>query len=83
MIKRTFTALTAAGALLALTAAPAGAQQDVCVTYDFAGSELCVLRDSGAAPIVDTLLRTDVCITYDFAGSELCVIRDTIGPIGR
>ena len=45
MIKRTFTALVATGAIMALTAAPAAAAHDVCVTYDFAGSEICVMRD--------------------------------------
>jgi hypothetical protein len=57
------------------------AVDDVCVTYDFAGSEFCVLEETGAA--VETarqLLRdNDRCVTYDFAGSEFCVVRDTIG----
>ena len=78
MILGTSTALAAAATLLALTAAPASAQQDVCVTYDFAGSELCVIEETNA--IAWPLIReADPCITYDFAGSELCVIRDTIG----
>ena len=57
------------------------AQEDVCVTYDFAGSEFCVLAEtSKAAATARELLReNDRCVTYDFAGSEFCVVRDTIG----
>ena len=46
MMKRTVTALAAA-ALLALGAAPADAQEPprICITYDFAGSELCPIEE--------------------------------------
>jgi hypothetical protein len=74
------TALLATAALAA-AAAPAGAQEDVCVTYDFAGSEFCVVEESlRAAETGKTVVKNnDQCITYDFAGSQFCVIGDTIG----
>ena len=78
MIKRSLIALTTAAALVALTAAPASAQQDVCVTYDFAGSELCALEETGAV-VWPLAQQYDRCVTYDFAGSEFCVIGDTTG----
>lgn len=83
MIKRTITAVTAAGALLALTTAPASAQQDICVTYDFAGSEFCVVAETlKAAAQAETILRNnDRCVTYDFAGSEFCVFNEAFDAL--
>ena len=78
MIKRTLTALTGAAVCAMLAAAPASAQQDLCVTYDFAGSEFCALAETGAV-VWPLAQQYDRCVTYDFAGSELCVIRDTTG----
>ena len=80
MIKRTLIATAATAALFAATAAPA-AQADVCVTYDFAGSELCVLATAGQATsdARQTLRDNDRCVTYDFTGRDFCVVRDTIG----
>jgi hypothetical protein len=78
MIKRTLTALIGAATIAALTAAPASAQQDVCVTYDFAGSELCVLEETGAV-VWPLAQEHDPCITYDFTGRQLCPIGDTTG----
>jgi len=65
----------------AQAATRAGAGEDVCVTYDFAGSEFCVLEETanGVTAARDLLREHDQCITYDFAGSQFCVVGDTIG----
>jgi hypothetical protein len=78
MIKRTLIALGSAAACAVLAAAPASAQQDVCVTYDFAGSELCALAETGAV-VWPLAQEHDPCITYDFTGRQLCPIGDTTG----
>ena len=78
MIKRT---VIAAAVITGALAAPASAQQDVCVTYDFAGSEFCVIAETqrAAETAKQTVKDNDRCVTYDFAGSEFCVIGNTIG----
>ncbi|CAA9531882.1 MAG: hypothetical protein AVDCRST_MAG85-3750 [uncultured Solirubrobacteraceae bacterium] len=79
MIKRTLIA-AAAATLFAVPVAPASAQEDVCVTYDFTGRQLCVFETLGQTPpSAPSLDDTDVCVTYDFTGRDFCVIRDTIG----
>lgn len=63
----------AAGLWILLTAVPAVADPAVCVTYDFAGSELCVsengIEDQG--PLLPEPIW--YCQTYTFSGAEICV----------
>ena len=82
MLKRTLIATAAAATLLGSAAAPASAQEDVCVgPIDFTGRHLCVLETVGqTAPTPPEGL--DVCVIYDFTGRDFCVIRDTIGGGG-
>jgi len=70
--------LAAATAAAAFALPTTTASADVCVTYDFAGSELCVLETVQNPPVTGPVappLGQDVClpVTIDFTGRQLCL----------
>ncbi len=61
----------------ALTTGPVSADPLVCVTYDFAGSELCVSEngvEGAGRHIPGEPVR--VCVIYTFSGAQICVSSD-------
>ncbi len=62
---------------LSLLGSPAMAGPRQCVTYDFAGNELCVSENGleGGDYFVPGE-TTWTCVTYTFSGAEICVSSD-------